>query len=88
MSEPFKERILPNPSPGTLLAVCRVTERSQKGYSTMSKTVDIITDVIRNAKHPFRQVDDRPDKQKKNRYERRKVKEIIKLSDWSEPSGA
>lgn len=54
----------------------------------MSKTVDIITDVIRNAKHPFRQVDDRPDKQKKNRYERRKVKEIIRLSDWSAPSGA
>jgi len=88
MPELFKERILPNSSTGTLLAARRVIERSQKGYSTMSKTVDIITDVIRNAKHPFRQVDDRPDKQKKNRYERRKVKEIIRLSDWSEPSGA
>jgi hypothetical protein len=48
----------------------------------MIKTLDVITDAIRNTKHPFRQVDDRPDKPKKHRYERRKVKEYIRLGDW------
>lgn len=52
--------------------------------SPMPKTNEIITDVIRNAKIPFRQVDDRPDKPRKHRYERRKIKEYIKLGDWSE----
>jgi len=48
----------------------------------MIKTLDLITDVIRNTKHPFRQVDDRPDKPKKHRYERRKIKEYLRLGDW------
>lgn len=48
----------------------------------MTKTLDVITDAIRNTKHPFRQVDNRPDKPKKHRYERRKVKEYIRLGDW------
>ncbi len=50
----------------------------------MSKSNDIITNAVSNAKHPFPQVDDRPGKSKKHRYERRKVKEYIKLGDWSE----
>ena len=49
----------------------------------MIKTLDVITDAIRNTKHPFRQVDDRPDKPKKHRYERRKIKEYIRLGDWA-----
>ena len=48
----------------------------------MTKTLDVITEAIRNTKHPFRQVDNRPDKPKKHRYERRKVKEYIRLGDW------
>jgi hypothetical protein len=48
----------------------------------MTKTLDVITDVVRNTKHPFRQVDDRPGKPKKHRYERRKVREYLKLGDW------
>lgn len=50
----------------------------------MSKIPDVMSDVIKNTKHPFRQVDDRPNKQRKNRYERRKVREIIRLGNWSE----
>ncbi len=53
----------------------------------MSKSLEIVTEVIRSTKHPFRQVDDRPDKAHKNRYERRKVKEYIKTSDWEGQSG-
>jgi hypothetical protein len=48
----------------------------------MTKTLDLITETIRNPKHPFHQVDSRPNKPQKNRYERRKVKEIIRLGDW------
>ena len=48
----------------------------------MTKTLELISDVIHNPKHPFRQVEDRPDKPQKHRYERRKIKEYIKLVDW------
>ena len=48
----------------------------------MTKTLEVITDVVRNTKHPFRQVDDRPGKPKKHRYERRKIREYLKLADW------
>jgi len=48
----------------------------------MTKTLELISDVIRNTKHPFHQVDDRQDKPKKHRYERRKAKEYLKLGDW------
>jgi hypothetical protein len=49
----------------------------------MIKSLETITDVIRNPKHPFPQVADRPDKPQKNRYERRKVKQYIQLGDWA-----
>lgn len=48
----------------------------------MTKSLETISEAIRNTKHPFRQVDDRPDKPHKHRYERRKVKEYIKIGDW------
>ena len=48
----------------------------------MAKSLDSMFDMIRSSKHPFKQVADRPDKQHKNRYERRKIREFIKLGDW------
>ena len=48
----------------------------------MTKTLDLIAEAIRNPKHPFPQVESRPHKAQKNRYERRKVKEIIRIGDW------
>ncbi len=53
----------------------------------MSKSLEAITEAIQDPKHPFHQVDDRPDKAHKNRYERRKVKEYIKLGDWEPQAG-
>ena len=50
----------------------------------MTKTLDVITEIIRNPKHPFRKADDRPDKAQKHRYERRKIKEFIKLGSWAQ----
>jgi hypothetical protein len=49
----------------------------------MTKTLDLITETIRNPKHPFHQVDSRPNKPQKNRYERRKIREIIRFRDWA-----
>lgn len=48
----------------------------------MTKIMEQIDEVIRNPKHPFRQVADRPEKPQKHRYERRKVREFMKSGDW------
>lgn len=58
----------------------------ERKYIVMTKTIDAITEIIRNPKHPFRKADDRPVKAQKNRYERRKIKEFIKLGDWGQES--
>ena len=49
----------------------------------MAKSLDVISDLIRTAKNPFRQTADRPDKPHKHRYERRKIKQYIQLGDWT-----
>jgi hypothetical protein len=61
---------------------------SKKGTRCMTKTLDVITEIIRNPKHPFRKADDRPVKAQKHRYERRKIKEFIRLSDWAQEKTA
>lgn len=48
----------------------------------MTKNIDAISEIIRNPKPPFRKADDRPVKAQKHRYERRKIKEFMKLGDW------
>lgn len=45
----------------------------------MTKTVESINEAIRNTKHPFPKVDNRPKKAQKHRYERRKVNEYIRI---------
>jgi hypothetical protein len=49
----------------------------------MTKSLDVISETIRNVKTPFRQLNDRPNKPTKHRYERRKVKEILRVGDWA-----
>ena len=61
---------------------------SKKGTRCMTKTLDVITEIIRNPKHPFRKADDRPVKAQKHRYERRKIKEFIRLSSWAQEKTA
>jgi len=48
----------------------------------MIKTLELISETIRNSKHPFRKADDRPKKAQKSRYERRKVKGFLSIGDW------
>jgi hypothetical protein len=50
--------------------------------STMRKTLDTIVEAVRNPKHPFRKTEHHPKKALKHRYERRKIKAWLQLSDW------
>ena len=50
--------------------------------NTMTKSLEIIGEAIRNPKHPFRKVDNQPKKPLKHRYERRKIKEYLHLGEW------
>ena len=50
----------------------------------MAKSLDSIVETVSTSKHPFHQIDDRPLKAQKHRYERRKVKEFLRYSDWQE----
>ena len=54
----------------------------------MNKATDLLSEVLRDTKHPFRAVSDRPRKSQKHRYERRKARECIRLGDWQEESGS
>jgi hypothetical protein len=55
---------------------------------SMTKTWNLIQETVKNSKHPFRQSDNRPAKTKKNRYERRKIREVLRLGDWAEEQEA
>ena len=66
----------------------RLSSVSRKEHVVMTKTIDAITEIIRNTKHTFRKADDRPVKAQKHRYERRKIKEYIRLSHWGQESPA
>ena len=50
----------------------------------MTKTQASLNDVIRNSKHGFQQMDDRPGKPQKHRYERRKIREMLRSKDLEE----
>lgn len=44
--------------------------------------MEVISEAVRNPRHPFRKADNQPKKAQKNRYERRKIKEYLHLGDW------
>ncbi len=48
----------------------------------MSKTTEFLAEALRDSKHPFPAVGNRPKKPQKHRYERRKARECLKLGDW------
>jgi hypothetical protein len=50
--------------------------------NAMMKTMEVISEAVRNPKHPFRKTEQQPKKSLKNRYERRKIKEYLHLGDW------
>jgi len=54
----------------------------QNATRTMTKTLEAISEAIRDPKHPFRKADNQPRKPLKHRYERRKIREFLHLGDW------
>jgi len=48
----------------------------------MTKTLEVISEVIRNPKHSFRKVENQPKKPLKHRYERRKIRGYLQLGEW------
>jgi hypothetical protein len=59
-----------------------------KEYQAMTKSLQVISETIRDPKHPFRKVDNQPKKPLKHRYERRKIKEYLHLGEWMSPEAA
>jgi len=49
----------------------------------MTKSLEAITEAVRNPKHPFPKVDNQPKKPLKHRYERRKAREYLYLGQWA-----
>lgn len=54
----------------------------------MTKSLQVISETIRDPKHPFRKVDNQPKKPLKHRYERRKIKEYLHLGELMSPEAA
>jgi len=48
----------------------------------MMKTLETINEAVGNPKHPFRKTDSHPKKAVKHRYERRKIRSYLQLTDW------
>jgi hypothetical protein len=55
---------------------------NQETHQAMTKSLEVISEAVRNPKHPFRKVDNQPKKPLKHRYERRKIKEYLNLGEW------
>jgi hypothetical protein len=54
---------------------------NQETHQAMTKSLEVISEAIRNPKHPFRKVDNQPKKPLKHRYERRKIREYLNLGE-------
>jgi hypothetical protein len=72
---------------GDLTRVGRMASHSLRRGSnirstSMNKTPEPITEVVRDPKPPFRKIENQPRKAQRHRYERRKVKEYLHLADW------
>jgi hypothetical protein len=59
-------------------------QNHEKGNTSMTKTLEMINEAVRNPKYAFRKVINQPKKPLKHRYERRKIKEYLHLGDWLE----
>ena len=51
-------------------------------HQAMTKSLEVISEAIRHPKHPFRKVDNQPNKPLKHRYERRKIRSYLHLGEW------
>ena len=49
----------------------------------MKKNTDVVSGLV-SEEHPFHQAQTQPGKAKQHRYERRKVRSILKVGDWGD----
>lgn len=49
----------------------------------MPKSNEQIVEVVQHHRHNMKNIESRPQKAQKHRYERRKVREAIRLGDWA-----
>jgi hypothetical protein len=61
---------------------CSSGDSLRKANAMMKKSMEVISEAVRDNTHPFRKTDHQPKKALKNRYERRKIKELLHLGDW------
>ena len=64
-------------------ALCAWLNWNNQLKQAMTKSLEVISEAVRNPKHPFRKVDNQPKKPQKHRYERRKIREYLHLGDWA-----
>lgn len=53
----------------------------------MTKPMNAMSETVFAPKHTFRPAENRPGKAQQRRYERRKIKEYLKLQNWQEQDG-
>lgn len=70
---------------GTPVGILHAWQNLQKHVLGMTKSFEVMSEAIRNPKHPFRKADSQPKKPLKHRYERRKIKEYLHLGEWAAP---
>jgi hypothetical protein len=49
----------------------------------MTNSLSLVSEHIRETKPMLRQIEARPNKPAKHRYERRKVRELLRVGDWT-----
>lgn len=71
------------PYQGKAVGIFLAWLKSNKSYRAMTKSLEVITETVRNPKPPFRKIDNQPKKCLKHRYERRKIKSYLHLGEWA-----
>ena len=54
----------------------------------MTKSLEVITEAVNNPKPPFRKLDSQPKKPLKHRYERRKIRGYLQITDLASSEAA
>ena len=65
------------------LSALSLTVSSLLPLTLMKKHTDVVTGLV-SEEHPFHQAQTQPGKAKQHRYERRKIRNILKVGDWGE----
>ncbi len=47
------------------------------------KTAEMLVDLVRSTKYPYRMADPRVGKANQSRHERRKIREFLRMGDWA-----